>query len=190
MRTPKIYAGIGARKTPNKIREMMFELGMTYASLGDTLRSGGAEGADSSFERGHRAINHQNAEIYIPWNGFNNRDCSTDKCIRYGVCTEALILARKYHPNWEALGNGARKLHARNVYQILGHDLQTPADLVICWTPKGEITGGTGQAIRIAQDYKIPVANLAIKKHYNLFQKITTKFKFECNKTLKQHATI
>lgn len=47
---------------------------------------------------------------------------------------------------------------ARNSYQILGPDLRTPADFVVCWTPDGSetedqrtpLTGRTGQAIALA----------------------------------------
>ena len=61
---------------------------------------------------------------------------------------------------------------ARNVQQILGETTQPTLDkvsqLVICWTPDGcsdgkkttRDTGGTGQALRIAADYNIPIFNL------------------------------
>ena len=58
---------------------------------------------------------------------------------------------------------------ARNVYQILGLDLNTPVDFVICWTPCGSQTdkqrsiktGGTGLAISLADSLGIKVYNLA-----------------------------
>lgn len=52
---------------------------------------------------------------------------------------------------------GARRLQARNSHQILGWDLNSHSDFVICWTKGGKGNGGTGQAIRIAKDYNIPV---------------------------------
>lgn len=54
------------------------------------------------------------------------------------------------------------KLHARNCYQVLGADLRTPTQFVICWTPRGSGEGGTGQALRIAKAYNIPIFDLAI----------------------------
>ena len=48
---------------------------------------------------------------------------------------------------------------ARNTYQVLGLDLMSPVDFVICWTPLGRDDGGTGQAIRIANAHNIPVYN-------------------------------
>ena len=52
------------------------------------------------------------------------------------------------------------KLMARNCYQVLGEDLKSPVDMIICWTPDGKAAGGTGQALRIANDNDIPVFNL------------------------------
>jgi hypothetical protein len=51
------------------------------------------------------------------------------------------------------------------MHQILGDDLKTPVDFVLCWTPDGAetstsySTGGTGQAIRLAIANSIPVFN-------------------------------
>jgi len=66
-------------------------------------------------------------------------------------------IAAIYHPYWNNLSYGAKKLLARNVYQVLGYDLQTPSSFIVCWTKDGKGSGGTGQAIRIAKAYGIPV---------------------------------
>ena len=52
------------------------------------------------------------------------------------------------------------RLMARNCYQVLGKDLETPSEFIICWTKDGQATGGTGQALRIAKKNNIPVFNL------------------------------
>lgn len=49
---------------------------------------------------------------------------------------------------------------ARNAMQVLGPRLDAPADLVVAYTPGGAVTGGTGQALRMAGDIGIPVRNL------------------------------
>ncbi len=55
---------------------------------------------------------------------------------------------------------------ARNSQQILGQNLNDYCAFVVCWTPDGaenattKQSGGTGQAIRIANHYGIPVINL------------------------------
>jgi hypothetical protein len=47
-------------------------------------------------------------------------------------------------------------LHARNVYQILGEDLQSPSQFVISWTPGGCEIGGTRTALVLAKRRGIP----------------------------------
>ena len=55
---------------------------------------------------------------------------------------------------------------------MLGDDLDQPVSFVVCWTPGGEVTGGTGQALRIAADpqYNIPVFNLALHRPEALWE--------------------
>ena len=43
---------------------------------------------------------------------------------------------------------------------LLGEALDRPVDAVVCWTAGGRSEGGTGMAIRIAEDRGIPVFNL------------------------------
>ena len=158
--TVKYYAGVGSRKTPEDILEMMTKIAEGL-SRNYILRSGGADGADSAFERGAG-----NKKIsYIPWPGFNG---SKEKCIN--VSSAAMKLASEFHPGWMYLSYGARKLHARNGYQILGEGLDTPADFVICWTPGGKDVGGTGQAIRIAKANRVKVFNLANNEDFNFWK--------------------
>ncbi len=152
------YAGIGSRKTPPDVEARMEDIGAKMARAGMILRSGAAESADSSFERGCDAAGGKK-EIFLPWPGFNGR-----KSEFVGVTDEMIALAKKYHPAWDKLGQGGEKLQARNGPQMLGWDLKTPSRAVVCWTPKGEITGGTGQALRIAADLGVPVINLGSER--------------------------
>ena len=146
-----IYTGIGSRDTPTGVLRMMTKIAQGLAKTDDAiLRSGGAKGADSAFEDGA-----DKKEIYLPWKGFNDNDSPL-----FDITNEAYEMAKHYHPAWNRCSSAARKFHARNCYQVLGKDLDTPTDLVICWTPGGKITGGTGQALRIALDYNININNL------------------------------
>jgi hypothetical protein len=76
------------------------------------------------------------------------------------VCERALAIAEHYHPAWHRLDQGGRLLMGRNSYQVLGPTLDTPVSFVVCWTSDGKASGGTGQALRIAADYGVPVFNL------------------------------
>lgn len=157
-----IYAGIGSRETPQHVLSMMIDIGRICAEKGDMLRSGAASGADSAFEAGCDQSNGSMKEIYIPWDGFNNRHVAREDFVAVGATTSSLNLAKQFHPNWAACSRGARALHARNVCQVLGLNLDTPADLVICWTKNGAGQGGTGQALRIAKHYNIKIHDLGI----------------------------
>lgn len=150
--TSKFYTGIGARKTPQNILIIMTDIAIKMQSCGYTLRSGGAEGADTAFERGTMS-----KEIYY----------ASD-------ATEfSMEIASRYHPFWHKMGNYAKKLHGRNTFQVLGRELDTPSGLIFCWTPDGCIshsersreTGGTGTAISIADANNVPVYNLKRKDH-------------------------
>lgn len=151
------YAGIGSRKTPKDVLVKMTKVAKSLAKMNCTLRSGGAKGADQAFFEGINPTKDK-VEIYIPYNNFNKFTFDMD--FVYGPPTkESRILSSQFHPVWEHLGYPARDFMGRNAYQILGFDLKTFSDFVLCWTPNGEAIGGTGQAIRIANHYDIPVLN-------------------------------
>ena len=121
---------------------------------GHILRSGGAGGADMAFETGCDHVNGPK-EIYTPWDGFSQRRRTQRGVIVLGNHIAAQEIAAKAHPNWAACSNGAKLLHTRNVYQVLGQTLDKPADFVLCYTKNGSGAGGTGQALRIAKAHQV-----------------------------------
>lgn len=161
------YAGIGSRETPVSICNNMTEIASKLDNLGYILYSGGASGADEAFEKGAR-----NKIIFLPWNGFNNKYSDN---AQYIVPEYNEELIRKYHPKFSSLSSGALKLMSRNSYQVLGPDLKSQVDFIICWTKDGKASGGTGQALRIAKNYKIPVFNL---KNDNSYSELFTFLNF------------
>lgn len=152
-----IYAGIGSRKTPNLVLDIMVDIGCYMAEKGHVLRSGRAPGADQAFENGCNRMRGIK-EIYLPWSRFENAPMSLGYIIP--DVAEAYEIAARFHPAWASLSQGAQKLMARNSHQVLGLNLSTPCDLVICWTPGGHGGGGTGQALRIAKHHGIPIYDL------------------------------
>jgi len=161
-RKPLIYAGIGSRQTPADVLEKMKFIATELAKSGWILRSGHADGADMAFETGAQAVQGKQ-EIFLPWWGFNNAPKRNvdPRFIVPIIHLETYNAVATYHPNWEACTMAARKLHCRNANQIFGKELDTPTDMVVCWTPGGEKKGGTAMAITIAERYDIPVFNLA-----------------------------
>jgi hypothetical protein len=158
-----IYTGVGSRETPRDVGAIMHALAAALARAGWTLRSGGAPGADSDFEEGARTVPDAAMEIYLAWQGFNDNPSPL-----FQSRPEAFDIVKAVHPAWEQLSGAARKLHARNVFQVLGFSLDKPAKMTVCWTPDGcesektrrRGTGGTGTAIVLSERYKVPVFNL------------------------------
>lgn len=172
------YAGIGSRETPAHVLDAIYGWAGALAKAGWTLRSGAAPGADTAFEDGARAAGGK-VEIYLPWNGFSGHTADE----RIGVidatklprAQEARSIAASHHPAWGRLRFGSRTLHTRNIFTVLGQDLDDPVDLVVCYAPNPicneqgyciNAKGGTGQAIRAAAARGIPVLNAALPEHW------------------------
>lgn len=147
------YAGIGSRKTPNDVLQEMKEYAKRLASIA-ILQTGGALGADSAFEEGAREASGE-VTLFLPWRGYNNKE---GLIIKASKQKEIEDFASQYHPAWDRCSPAVRKLHARNMLII------NEADFVICWTPDGKDSGGTGQALRFAMDVGIPIYNLFNKE--------------------------
>jgi len=154
----KRYTGVGSRETPIEILKLMERISLALRDMGYILRSGGADGADTAFARG---LAKSEKEVFLPWHGFNGLVSDY-----VGAKDAAIDIARKAHPAWYRCSSGARKLHARNVHQVLGWEMKESgySEFLICWTPNGELKGGTATAIRLAMDHDIPVYNLALEE--------------------------
>lgn len=151
----RYYSGVGSRDTPQVILNDMKEIARVLRDAGYVLNSGGAGGADSAFEFGAGDLK----QIFLPYDGFNGRRVD-DVHFFMPDNPAAKKIAAKYHPNWNRCGFAAKRFHTRNSYQVLGMDLKTPVDFVICYTEGGLLKGGTAQAMRIAKDHDIPIFNL------------------------------
>lgn len=159
----KSYCGVGSRSTPPDVMRDMAEFAALAAGRGWILRSGGAEGADSAFEAGCDIVNGEK-EIYLPWKGYNS-----NPSMKYGVNDTASKIAATVHPYFERAKKPVQLLLSRNVYQVLGADVDSPVEFVLCYTADGcehyttytpTKTGGTGVAIALASKLEIPVYNL------------------------------
>lgn len=152
----RIYTGIGSRNTPADVLTLAGTIARRLSDQGWHLRSGGARGADQAFEIGCCGA----CDSYAP---VPQRYAPADWAM-------AESIAAQHHPAWTRCSGYVRQLHTRNVFQILGHEgLNEPSRFVLCWTPDGcedgtrttRATGGTGQALRIAATFGVPIYNLA-----------------------------
>ena len=158
--TPTLtFAGIGARETPPVVLQNMAILAEWLTDRGWHLHSGGAAGADTAFAN---ATPLDQRSVFLPWPNYNELQGPDTKTLPPDLHTRALSVAAALHPDWQACSHAAQNLHARNVPILLGPDLSTPVNAVICWTEQGQIRGGTAMGIRIARSRDIPVFNLAI----------------------------
>lgn len=143
------YSGIGSRETPQEILNRIELITSWLAKQGWHCRTGDAYGADLAFTNGCKRGGGK-LSVYSP--DMNLQEWWFD-------------MAQKNHPAWHKCSLRAKKLHARNTPIILGNVI-TPfgfpqkSKFVVCWTKDGKATGGTGQGIRLANAYKIPVFNL------------------------------
>lgn len=164
-----IITGIGSRQTPEEVLELMEELGEDARRRDWWVRSGHAEGADYAFEKGAK----EHCIVYLPWQGFNKDLPLLGRGRTSELRDEVLDIVYR-HDHWadESISQGVKRIKQRNVFQVLGEDLKSPSDLVICWTEEGKVVGGTGLAIRIAREHNIPIINLGNQKTSDNFQAI------------------
>jgi hypothetical protein len=176
--------GVGSRETPEwAVRAMSILAAVTY-SQGYLWRSGGAIGSDQAIEDGvlnhphyrpGQSLNDLSLAVYLPWNGFEPIKGGPKKKEDYAkgyinaqtlpTYPQAQAMAMRIHPMRERLKEkpGYLALHARNMFQPLGHDLKTPSKRLYCWAkPQGEsVEGGTRSAVEAAREHRIPIINLA-----------------------------
>lgn len=172
-----VYSGIGSRETSEAGLICISKYAEKLYKLGYWCRTGAAIGADQKFA----SVSRDKTILYLPWNNYEigwvtNQTLEPHKnkigCIE--PSGNAISLASRYHPNWKACSDAARKLHGRNAHIILGRDLKTPSRFVL-YTAKekfGEVQGGTGLGVRLARGYNIPCYNLYFDNDIEDFNKL------------------
>ncbi len=177
----RYYTMIGSRGTPLEIMELMTKFATKACEFDYVGRSGGADGVDSCLEEGFKLFKktYPNVsgtdylEIYLPWKDFNGRNSSEEGYYTLPFMSnkgQAQDIAEKIHPAWERCSQGAKKLHTRNVYQLLGQNLNTPSRFVICYAkPKNDgtdgVKGGTATAVQLGIKNGVDIINLYHDKH-------------------------
>ena len=179
---------IGSRQLEQKQEyfkdvKLCYNVCMRLAQLGVTFTSGLCElGMDGIAQKAYsKAVDlglasESQFEVYVA-DDYNIRKSNLPRkhlaiTRNKDLISETERIASEVHPAWERCNEWARGMHSRNCHQILGYDLKSPVDAVICWTPKGNIQGGTATAIRIAIKYNIPVFNLGCDNKEDVLQQI------------------
>jgi hypothetical protein len=157
----RYYTGVGSRSTPKPVLEVIDFIAANMKA-DYTLRSGRAPGADQAFEYPAGSKAH----LYIPWYNFG-ADVPINGNPRVivpkgALLRDAMSMAADIHKNWNAVSEPDRLLHARNCFQVLGDDLNTPSELLICYAQpdRRSVKGGTRTAVELAKMFQIPIYNL------------------------------
>lgn len=179
---------IGSRETPMSAQDLITWFSHMVQQYQGLVRSGGAPGADSACERG--ITNPLAKQIFLPFANFNGVKSGVGVYTLDQLHTRhqhaAEEIASRFHPNWNAVlrNPAAVKLMTRNVFQILGPDLNAPSDVVVMWA-KGshnlvakkdsqnrifDVPGGTGLAVRLAYHLEIPILHVDLPEHQNILQ--------------------
>ena len=157
------YAGIGSRRTPKSILDVMKEISKNLAKDGWILNAGAAPGAGQAFVEGALAVGGK-VNLFLPWSTYEKKWVSK---LRGNIDItifnpERDIAAVKsvynFYPAAKNFKRHVFALHACN-YLILCN-----ARFVVLYTSKGRIIGGTGQAIKLAKEYNKNIFNLGNKK--------------------------
>lgn len=163
---------VGSRNITQQDKDRIFIIGNLLANLGIEGVSGNAIGNDKEWDK-YICVQH-----FLPWNGYNggNHGRNNNQYLSLDYCPESSYLKAEaimedHHPNGASLRQGARKMHVRNVFQVLGVylDERSQVDLTIYCadeTPTGKVSGGTATAVAISRTYGIPTFNLRIDEQY------------------------
>lgn len=181
----RYYTAVGSRDTPVQFVQPMMKLSKRLRELGWVFRSGKADGADAIFQSGaqcHKVADYNGlyGEVYKPWKLFNTTPdaLSFDTARGYTLWNwydietynlpnwkdaQEIVQSVINESHWNNLSVSARNLHTRNVYQVLGKDLQTPSEFLVCYSKpsKDSVSGGTKTAWELAKKYNVPCFNYA-----------------------------
>ena len=164
----KYITVIGSRETPQWALDRMAEVMLDYLDEGYIARSGGANGADHVVTQ---FCPPYQREIYIPWDGFNGLYHNGRDIIRWDfspVKNDATATAQEVRTLLGApqlTKQSHINFHSRNMMQVLGYNLDTPSDLILCYTDNGEFKGGTASALMLGRELGIKIINLGEPKN-------------------------
>lgn len=158
------FAGIGTREATAEEQNLLSDAAlMLCRTHGGWCYSGNAPGSDIACMVGAGRW----TTAWLPWDRFNYGDYHAEK-----ECGDVVIagdgpngrkIASETHPAWGRLRDSVRRLIVRDVYQVIGDKTHPKVSFVLCCaTPKGpdDVQGGTGQAVRVANRFNIPVVNV------------------------------
>lgn len=151
----KTLAIIGSRELKPWQFDMLVELAFWAVMHNRRIVTGGAYGADQAAMLGAKMAARAKGidlkdvlTVYLPWTSYNEEIVPAGCRRLSNTWTEGQVeLAKKHHPAYDRLSQGAQKMMIRNV-QIV-----QDADTVVAW-PRIEsnmIAGGTAHGVNVAK---------------------------------------
>lgn len=151
-------ACIGSRELSTTQLQVCEVIGRFIANLGGEVHSGNADGADGAFARGANSVDPNLVHLHLPWPNFNREAIRKGNHVHLPLAQSHFeATAAKYHPRWDNLSQGAKKLHTRNVSIVVHPSIK---DLVLAWPSNRVGGGGTGQGMRIAEGKGVDLVDL------------------------------
>jgi len=154
------YAIGGHRDAPEWALRLAAKCAAHALSEGSWLRTGGAKGIDEWAARGAALVPNAGGrlEIVLPWEGFRGAAEGHPDANVWVISPAHLEVCLRLTPEVGRKPQGVQRLMARNVGVLLGKDLKTPVDRVICYRVR---PGGTDHLVRCARMLGIRVYNIA-----------------------------
>lgn len=191
---PEVIANIG------KVSSWLANLpSKSNSEISVVLNTGNSRGVEEAFKAEFvKAIQagklpKSALNIYLPYGNFgwplDTKTATYHMMYLTDLWTEASILAQRHHKGWASmiskgrtLGINAQRYAIRSVFEVLGTDLCSPVDAVICATFGGEtlavdcneLTRNCSLQICLAEHFDIPVFNLSTDNWHKRFKEFLT----------------
>ena len=177
MVSTKTFTGVGHRVIPMAVRSFLFEAGAIMSANGYKGYSGIASGSDTCFQKGCESVGGEFLALR-PFSGYGETSVSLNT-ITVNVeelqnYQEARYIASLIHPIWKELSYKVQSLHTRNVYEVIGLDLESPTDIFLMYAKVSSATtveGGTNTAYQLAREFNIKTLNFFKPLDRILFKK-------------------
>lgn len=168
------WTGVGSRRASSENRPTMTAFAQAMSAKGAFFRSGAASGPDTWFEEG---VPSGLRRLYVPNRSYGKRQSSeiiVPKEANLMRWMRACSIAEGLHPLGRQMNQDLRELMGLSVFQVLGDDLKTPSQFLVCDAPDivydnagrvVDVDGGTGMAVRVAVLHNVPVYHLAVPSH-------------------------
>ncbi len=150
-------ATIGSREVSPKTAQILELVGHEIARRGWFVVTGNADGADSKFAAGANKVNPTQVKLFLPWSSYNKNYLKPGNLVEPNPKKEWEELARKNHPIYDNLTQGAQKLMLRNAGIILDCDC-----VLAVLNHKKKGMGGTGAGWRMSEELGKPRLDLAM----------------------------